>query len=105
MPTDQRVTVEAASGLLQIQSAAFAEGQAWQVRAIGRQRLLVESEATALAMRGDQAGSGRLSHDVFVSLLNGLVVQKFDGLISVDLGDSVKRLIFVTANWFLPLRI
>jgi hypothetical protein len=94
MPTDQRVTVEAAAGLLQIQSAAFAEGQAWQVRAIGRQRLLVESEAAALAMRGDQAGSGRLSHTVFVSLLNGLVTQKFDGLVSVDLGDSVKRLYF-----------
>ncbi|WP_141736302.1 DUF4388 domain-containing protein [Oligoflexus tunisiensis] len=94
MPTDQRVTVEAGSGLLQIQSAAFAEGQAWQVRAIGRQRLLVESEAAALAMRGDQAGAGRLSHAVFVSLLYGLVAQKFDGLMSVDLGDSVKRLYF-----------
>jgi hypothetical protein len=94
MPTDQRVTVEAGSGLLQIQSAAFAEGQAWQVRAIGRQRLLVESEAAALSMRGDQAGAGRLSHEVFVSLLYGLVTKKFDGLMSVDLGDSVKRLYF-----------
>ncbi len=94
MPTDQRVTVEAASGLLQIQSAAFAEGQAWQVRAIGRQRLLVESEAVALSMRGDPAGAGRLSHSVFVSMLHGLVTQKFDGLMSVDLGDSVKRLYF-----------
>jgi hypothetical protein len=94
MPTDQRVTVEASSGVLQIQSAAFAEGQAWQVRAIGRQRLIVESEAAALAMRGDQAGSGRLSHSILVSLLNGLVTQKFNGLMSVDLGDSVKRLYF-----------
>jgi len=94
MPTDQRVTVEAASGLLQIQSAAFSEGQAWQVRAIGRQRLLIESETVAMSMRGDQAGAGRLSHGVFVSLLFGLVTQKFDGLMSVDLGDSVKRFYF-----------
>jgi hypothetical protein len=94
MSTDQRVKVEAASGSLQIQSAAFAEGQAWQVRALGRQRLLVESELMANSMKGDSAGLGRMNHSVFVSLLYGLVAQKFDGLVSVDLGDSIKRLYF-----------
>ncbi len=94
MSTEQRVKVEAGSGILQIQSAAFTEGQPWQVRALGRQRLLVESEAVVNAMKGDHAGAGRLSHPVFVSLLFGLVMQKFDGLVSVDLGDSIKRLYF-----------
>jgi|GEM_PF-1683529 len=94
MSTDQRVKVEAASGSLQIQSAAFVEGQAWQVRALGRQRLLVESELMVNSMKGDSAGLGRLNHSIFVSLLYGLVAQKFDGLVSVDLGDSIKRLYF-----------
>lgn len=64
----------------------------WRVREMGRQRLLVDRNERPAAMRGDDSGYGTLNRKAFAGLIYGLNQERFDGILSIDLGDCYKRL-------------
>ncbi len=64
----------------------------WQVRELGRSRLIVDRSERPAAMRGDESGFGQFSRKAFAGLIYGLHQERFDGVLSIDLGNCFKRL-------------
>lgn len=64
----------------------------WRVRELGRQRILVDRVERPAAMRGDDSGFGTFNRKAFAGLIYGLNQERFDGILSIDLGDCFKRL-------------
>jgi hypothetical protein len=82
-----------ADGLL-LTGDPFQMAEDWELRDLGRGRFLLETVHKLNGMRGDSSGFGLLNHSSYVALLKGLVREGFEGVVSLDLGDSVKRLYF-----------
>jgi hypothetical protein len=94
MPAQENVNVSATAEGLLISGAQFQDGKPWQARALGRNRLLLDLPGGSPQTSGDKAGFGIMERRTYVALLQGLTQQKFDGVVAVDLGSSVKKLFF-----------
>ncbi len=94
MSAQENVTVQATAEGLILSGSQFQEGKPWQVKPLGKNRLLLDLPATGPQGPGDKAGFGVMERQTYVALLQGLQAQKFDGVVAVDLGNALKRLYF-----------
>lgn len=94
MSAQENVNVQATADGLLLSGPQFQEGKPWQARVLGRNRLLLDLPGSGPQAPADRAGFGVMERQTYVALLQGLSQQKFDGVVAVDLGTSIKRLFF-----------
>lgn len=94
MPTQDNVKIQATEQGLLISGNNIQDGKGWQARSLGKNRVLLDNPSGPQMMAGDKAGFGLVERNTYIALLRGLVRQKFDGVVSLDLGNAVKRLFF-----------
>ncbi len=92
MSGDDKAQLKAVQDGLLLAGDDFQKVADWQIRPLGRQRYLIDRGEKPAAMRGDGAGFGIYNYKTFAALLYGLGQERFDGVISVDLGTCYKRL-------------
>jgi len=92
MSANESIEIQSTADGLLLSGSDFQEGKSWKARSLGKNRLLLDQATQGPGMSGDKAGFGVIERQTYVALLHGLVQQKFDGVISIDLGNSVKRL-------------
>ncbi len=94
MSANESIDIQTTADGLLLSGSNFQDGKSWKARSLGKNRLLLDQATPGPGMSGDKAGFGVVERNTYVALLQGLVQQKFDGVISIDLGNSVKRLFF-----------
>lgn len=94
MSANESINIQSTADGLLLSGSNFQEGKTWQVKPLGKNRLLLDQPGQSPMMSGDKAGFGVVERNTYVALLQGLVQQRFDGVISIDLGNAVKRLFF-----------
>ncbi|MBC7660318.1 MAG: hypothetical protein H7249_11490 [Chitinophagaceae bacterium] len=94
MSGKESINVQSTNDGLLLSGSNFQDGKTWQARALGKSRFLLDQAGQGPMMSGDKAGFGVMERNSYVALLQGLVQQRYDGIISIDIGTAIKRLFF-----------